>query len=76
MRVLFCNIAWMNYYKGIIPGVDEPYGGGSYVLENQDAHEKYNFDPLHIELEDGTERDACFGKRRKAGKGRIFILRK
>ncbi|KAB0575631.1 hypothetical protein EI53_02119 [Fusobacterium naviforme] len=61
MRLLFCNIAWMNYYKGLIPGVDEPYGGGSFVIENQDAHEKYNFDPLHVSFEDGAEQDVCFG---------------
>ena len=42
MRILFCNIAWMNYYKGIIQGKDEPQNGGSYVKENLDAHEKYN----------------------------------
>ena len=24
MRILFCNIAWMNYYKGIVWGKDEP----------------------------------------------------
>ena len=29
MRILFCNIAWMNYYKGIIWGKDEPQNGGS-----------------------------------------------
>lgn len=34
MRILFCNIAWMNYYKGIIQGKDEPQNGGSYVKEN------------------------------------------
>ena len=61
MRLLFCNIAWMKYYKGIIPGVDEPYGGGSFVLENKDAHEKYNFDPVHVCFEDGEEKDVCFG---------------
>ena len=61
MRLLFCNIAWMNYYKGIIPGLDEPYGGGSYVLENKDAHEKYNFDPVRVRFEDGEEQDVCFG---------------
>ena len=44
LRILFCNIAWMDYYKGIVPGKDEPKGGGSYVNENLDAHEKYNFD--------------------------------
>ena len=36
MRILFCNIAWMNYYKGIIQGKDEPQNGGSYVKENLD----------------------------------------
>lgn len=24
LRILFCNIAWMDYYKGIISGKDEP----------------------------------------------------
>ena len=27
----------MDYYKGIVPGKDEPKGGGSYVKENFDA---------------------------------------
>ena len=31
LRILFCNIAWMDYYKGIVPGKDEPKGDGSYV---------------------------------------------
>lgn len=44
MRILFCNIAWMNYYKGIVWGKDEPQNGGSYVKETLDAHEKYNFE--------------------------------
>jgi hypothetical protein len=48
MRVLFCNITWMDYYKGIVPGVDEPHVGGSYVKETKDAHEKYNFEPVEI----------------------------
>lgn len=39
MRILFCNIAWMNYYKGIVWGKDEPQNGGSYVKETLDAHE-------------------------------------
>ena len=33
MRILFCNIAWMDYYKGIVQGKDEPQNGGSYVRE-------------------------------------------
>ena len=36
MRILFCNIAWMNYYKGIVWGKDEPQNGGSYVKETLD----------------------------------------
>ena len=32
MRILFCNIAYMKYYKGIIKNVDEPRYGGEYVL--------------------------------------------
>ena len=33
----------MDFYKGIYPGIDEPVNGGSYVKENRDANEKYNF---------------------------------
>ena len=29
VRILFCNIARMKYYKGIVPGVDEPKFGGA-----------------------------------------------
>lgn len=39
-------IAWMNYYKGNVNGNDQPQNGGSYVLKNGDAHEKYNFSPV------------------------------
>lgn len=31
MKILFCNIAWMDYYKGIVNGIDESKNGGSYV---------------------------------------------
>lgn len=53
LRILFCNIAWMDYYKGIVPGMDEPKGGGSYVKENSDAYEKYNFDAISLTEEVG-----------------------
>lgn len=43
MRVLFCNIAWMKEYRGIIEGVDEPVSSAEYVKQNKDAHEAYNF---------------------------------
>ncbi len=62
MRVLFCNIAWMNYYKGNRDGKDTPKGGGSYVLKNNDAHEKYNFESVHLTEETGySEGDYCLG---------------
>ena len=56
MRILFCNIAYMKYYKGIIKNVDEPRYGGEYVLRTGDAHEKYNFMPY--DTQDG---ELCLG---------------
>jgi hypothetical protein len=56
MRILFCNIAQMKYYKGIIPGKDEPQYGGDFVLQTGDAHEKYNFEAVTL---DGDE--VCLG---------------
>ena len=41
-RVLFCNIAYMKYYRGITKE-DMPVNGGRYVREESDAMEKYNF---------------------------------
>lgn len=62
MRILFCNIAWMDYYKGIIPGKDEPRGGGSYVSKNADAHEKYNFEAVELNEDSGYSKgEYCLG---------------
>ena len=61
MRILFCNIAWMRYYRGSWKGVDEPIGGGSFVDENQDGSELRNFDPFLLIHEDGEEEDVCAG---------------
>ena len=44
MRILFCKISWMKFYKGVYPGLDEPKNGGSYVKEHGEGHECYNFD--------------------------------
>ena len=63
MRILFCNITWMNYYQGIFPGKDEPKNGGSYVDEYSDAHEAFNFQSVHL-LKESTgyeEGDYCLG---------------
>lgn len=51
----------MNYYKGIVPGIDEPKNSGSYVKETLDAHEKYNFMPAHIIDSRYPEGDYCLG---------------
>ncbi len=47
-HILFCNIAYMKYYDGII-AEDIPQNGGRYVNETNDALEKDNF---HV-CEDG-----------------------
>ena len=61
MKVLFCNVAWMDFYKGIYPGIDEPVNGGSYVKENRDANEKYNFLSVDINSGDGNIGKYCLG---------------
>lgn len=62
MRFLFCNIAWMDYYKGNINGEDKPQGGGSFVEETGTATEEHNFDPVQIVSEDGlTVEEYCYG---------------
>ena len=42
MKILFCNIAYMNNYIGITDD-DVPHGGGSFVTKNKDAHEQWIF---------------------------------
>ena len=41
-RIVICRLAYMKYYNGIT-SEDIPQNGGSYVDENSDAFEKYNF---------------------------------
>lgn len=62
MRILFCNIAWMERYDGNEDGTDQPRGGGEYVELTGDAHEKYNFTPVELLLDGGSEVDEyCLG---------------
>ena len=49
--VIFCNIAWMEYYMGITDS-DKPHNGGSWVGESNDAMESRNFQPYQ---------DNCYG---------------
>lgn len=42
MKIMFCNITYMNHYVGNIEE-DVPHGGGSWVKVHKNAHEKWNF---------------------------------
>lgn len=42
MRVLFCNIAWMEYYNGITEK-DKPENGGKWIKEKLQLEECKNF---------------------------------
>ena len=41
-KVLFCNIAYMKYYKGVT-ATDRPVNGGKHIKITGDGFEKYNF---------------------------------
>ena len=53
----------MKYYKGNVDNLDPPMGGGSYVEEYHDAHEKYNFEAVHLTEKnpDIPEGEYCLG---------------
>ncbi|HHU74738.1 MAG TPA: hypothetical protein GXZ28_09005 [Clostridiales bacterium] len=65
MKLIFCNIAWLNYYKGIYPGVDDPIssGSGTSASKNKDVCEKYNFEKVMLNFSDGSFEDGeyCLG---------------
>jgi len=44
MSTIFLRIAWMKHYQGVSKN-DIPTGAGSYVEENHDGGEVYNFQP-------------------------------
>lgn len=57
MRILFCKITSMKYYKGTCKN-DQASFGGSFVKENGYGHEEYNFCPFNME---GTDELECMG---------------
>lgn len=62
MNILFCNIAWMKFYKGNPNGTDQPHGGGEYVERTGDAHEKYNFTPTPVKFNEiDSVEEYCVG---------------
>lgn len=50
MRMLFCKISCMKYYKGHCDA-DVPLNGGTYVQEHGYGHEEFNFLPWLMEGE-------------------------
>ena len=46
MPLLFCNIGWMEHYKGLCES-DQISGGGAYVKEKGRGHETCNFVAYH-----------------------------
>lgn len=67
MRILFCKISAMKYYKGVIPGKDEAFNGGSFVKEHGEGNEQYNFDP--VISEDGQAYCLGFVETKSSSKG-------
>jgi hypothetical protein len=45
-KIVFFNIAWMKYYRGVTLG-DTPKHGGEYIEENGFGSEVYNFQPYN-----------------------------
>lgn len=52
MKILFCKVSSMKYYRGVEEYNDIPYNGGKFVKENGYGYEEYNFDPINIEDEE------------------------
>lgn len=63
MSILFCNIAYMDYYQGIVNEKRLPNNGGSYVKETGDGGESCNFKSREWQIENGAPSDGryCFG---------------
>lgn len=57
LKVLFCKISSMKYYKGACEQ-DIPQFGGKFVEENGYGHEEFNFRPIELEGEPTLE---CVG---------------
>ena len=57
MRILFCKISSMKYYKGAC-AKDQPLFGGKFVEENGYGHEEFNFLPIEMEESGALE---CVG---------------
>lgn len=79
MRLLFCNITWLDYYKGVFPGVDTPKGSADFNKTGREALEQYNFERVALNFYEGPfeSGDYCLGyveiKPAKANKNQLLI---
>ena len=48
----------MNENRGVRCKIDKLIHGGEYVDRTDDAHEKYNFSPMHF---NGADEEYCLG---------------
>lgn len=78
MKLLFCNILWLDYYKGVFEKIDIPQGGKNSA-KTKDALEKYNFEKVHLDFPDGSAESGeyCLGyveiKQTKSSKNQLHI---
>ncbi len=56
MKILFCNIAFMKYYRGVMPGVDEPTNLCVRTKDMSQVQEQYNFSSCFLE-----DKETCLG---------------
>ncbi len=56
MRILFCNIAYMKYYRGVISGIDEAENLTNRSKEGSGIEEQYNFSSCNLD-----DNDVCLG---------------
>lgn len=59
MKILFCKISSMKYYKGVCNN-DQAYNGGSYVDKNGRGNEEYNFLEINFNENDDIQ-NYCLG---------------
>ena len=71
MRILFCKVSCMKYYKGA-SDKDIPYNGGSYVAEHGRGHEEYNFEP--VDFDDGKTYCLGFVETKSTSKSKLNEL--
>ena len=60
MKILFCKVSSMKYYKGVCDE-DKPINGGKFVDENGYGVEEFNFQPREYVEDDNSVTEYCLG---------------